>query len=177
MKVIRTASGRTCLKLSKKEWLTIGSEAGFIRTSQHSEVRYLTWTPDVNPDMLEVKSPDKIAKAGYGPDDVWEIEYKTFIPDEELFENSQTVYQREYLSRQISKAINIITNETIDGGKNVIERLKILPEDFWTLQVQNDDIYELERTIEKYEIESGLFDTQDVGDYTRYGPDRLKPQY
>jgi hypothetical protein len=43
MKIVKVASGKNKIKISKKEWLELGKKAGWMKIAQNNRVRWFDW--------------------------------------------------------------------------------------------------------------------------------------
>lgn len=162
------------LKLSKHQWEFIGKTAGWIK--QASDFREVI----INLDTMEL-----IEAQGYvnkNNQNTWIVSYDNdILTSEGIYDkvpsgefNNQNKLLIAILKISKASVYNAVTNSTIS-----IEEFanKIIGEEheFWQIVRQNNDVYDIEREIEKRDMEMG--DDQQVGAYEKYGPDKPQPQY
>lgn len=161
------------IKISKRQWEEMGKKAGWIKKS--SQTRYLTWTSDYNPEMVSVDHKQNLLDAGYN--DAWQIVYRHDVEFDDKNDKGQPLASWQILSQFLMSALNLFTDEKIEGGINIIRKLNLDTNEFWQLISANDSEWDEEQRMEKYERERDERDTQEIGDYEKYGPDPITPQY
>lgn len=160
------------IKMSKSQWERIGRSAGWIKKAQ-SDIR------DVIIDFDRLEFIERLRDVDKNSTNTWNISYNnSLLQDDELLKSLPPGDDlRSYIA--LFNACNFSAGNIKTGQKMTAEELAkmIYPEkeSFRDIIRESDDVYRGEREIEKRDIEMG--DSQDVGDYEKYGPDPLVPQY
>jgi len=138
MKLVKTASGKKQLKISKKEWESIGKKAGWMKVADQFNIRWFEWEDDQN---------------GSGK---WTITYRDILPDELYGEDGKSLSNRAIIEKMI------ISIQSEDGVTLTPEQIlhflnKLsLEEDFFELVQEANDSFRDEQRIEQRDIDVGL---------------------
>jgi len=118
MKIVKTASGKRTIKISKKEWKSIGDKAGWTKEAQNNTVKWFDWE-DLN------------------SAEVWTIQYRD-LPANELdqsYDKNGTGHsENEIMSRMIESI------ERKSSGEKLVDRLNAIDDRLYEIEQELYDI-------------------------------------
>jgi len=146
MKIVKTASGKRTIKISKKEWKSIGDKAGWTKEAQNNTVKWFDWE-DLN------------------SAEVWTIQYRD-LPANELdqsYDKNGTGHsENEIMSRMIESIERKSSGEKL--GYYEFQRFidpvngVISPSEFFEKVQETNNEFMDEARIEQRDIDMGLLD-------------------
>ncbi len=140
MKIVKTASGKRTIKISKKEWKSIGDKAGWTKESQNNTVRWFDWEDLKSGEIwtIQYRELDEFGGTGTGPSEK-EIMLRMIISIEP--KNSGEKLNYSEIQRFIDPVNGVIS-----------------PSEFFEMVQETNSEFMDEERIERRDIDMGLLD-------------------
>ena len=148
MKIVKTASGKRTIKISKKEWKSIGDKAGWIKEAKNNTVRWFDWE--------DLKSGE-----------IWTIQYRELDANEldesyDIGGNGTGPSEKEIILRMIVSIEPKNSGDKLNYSEiqSFIDPVNgvISPSEFFEKVQETNNEFMDEARIEQRDIDMGLLD-------------------
>jgi len=130
MKIIKTASGKKQIKISKSEWESIGKKAGWTKEAQSGSIRYRQPESDgahlyAYPKIKEFfdSAKTELVTIDSVADDIFELE-EQIINDAKNRPEGDDYYGKDYLSQMVGGDVRALIEGLEEG--NIYDALVLL---------------------------------------------------